>query len=795
MIPSKWFRGTLLAGLAALLGASAQAGTIILSADADIWMSSVHNRQEDDGISVWQSGDRQGAVDFNLAGVTQPILGAYLQLYAANSGNNTGPITQEAYLLVPPGTATLSWATLPGRTQIPLDSLGFYTLGSGTVNTWHSSDSASAADVAKLEAVRTGAGSLTFLLKATAGMRDWDDKAGWLGDNPPRLVLITESTWNVASGDWNTAANWDPVGVPASGDVIRIANGGTASAATNLKLGDSSGEDGVLRVSSGTLNVAGYLQLGNHGKSALLQTTGGVVNCNGSGAVALDLGGYSDGEGLYHMDGGQLNVPAGPVLLGDWGKGTFIQEHGQVTLGAQMVLGVGQEPSKPRSSGRYEIRNGTLTLASTTTGFVEVGNVGDGAFVQSGGTVTLNRTTSGAAAALYLGGAATGVGTYQMSGGTLNLPSGRLSVGEYGTGTFLQTGGDVTIGTPVSDALSLGFRAGSTGTYDISGGSLAVNSRPVWIADGGNGTFIQSGGSVTISHNSGTALGLAYSAGTQSAYRISGGSLSVPNGAVQVGRNGAGRFEVIGSGAIISLLSYTQSGISTLGATIDSGGLSTINLSGTGAAATFTSGAMLDMDIEGGVALTTAKSFDIMRAPAGTISGTPVQTDLEPGLPYTVTNTGTVLNATWSGAGYGPVTHSYADPAEIVIGGGGAASGYLTILGTVPGRELFVRLDVRDNAGPLSAGELDALAGFMRGAGLTVYTSHAFLEAPYDLLLTFPPAATTSYLAWDLTDYDAARAEMDGLVIAGLSVGVPEPASFLLLALGALTVVVCRRRR
>ncbi len=132
MISSRWFRVVSCAGLAALLGASAQAGTIILSADADIWMASAYNRMEDDGISVWQSGDRRGAVDFNLASVSQPILGAYIQLYAPTSGNNTGAIVQEAYLLAPPGTASLNWTSLGSRTQIALEALGFYNLPAGS---------------------------------------------------------------------------------------------------------------------------------------------------------------------------------------------------------------------------------------------------------------------------------------------------------------------------------------------------------------------------------------------------------------------------------------------------------------------------------------------------------------------------------------------------------------------------------------------------------------------------------------------------------------------------------------
>jgi hypothetical protein len=41
-------------------------------------------------------------------------------------------------------------------------------------------------------------------------------------------------TWtNAASGDWNTAVNWNPNAVPAAADVALIDNGGTADISAN----------------------------------------------------------------------------------------------------------------------------------------------------------------------------------------------------------------------------------------------------------------------------------------------------------------------------------------------------------------------------------------------------------------------------------------------------------------------------------------------------------------------------------------------------------------------------------
>ncbi len=540
-------------------------------------------------------------------------------------------------------------------------------------------------------------------------------------------MLLTEISWNAANGDWDTPGNWNPVGVPTSGDVINLANGGTANASGTLRLGNTAGEQGLLRVSNGTLNAAGILQLGNHGRGTIVQT-GGVVNATRSSSVGLDMAGYSDAQALYQISGGQLNV-ASELWIGEEGEGTFIQTAGQATVnGAKVALGY----------------------------------------------------------------APTGVGVYEMAGGQLTTPNawfivGGGATGGGGKGTFVQTGGAVS-----TRSLSVGWKAGQPATYSISGGSLTVATE-MGIGDYAVGTLVQTGGTVAV-NGSGLALYLTWGgvATDRATYRISGGTLSVPNGTMQVGRSsGVGRFEVLGSASTIQIASYAQNALSTLGAAIDSGGISTIQLSSGGS---FTSGATVDMDIYGALALTSSKSFILKQTASGSISGTPAQTDLEPGLPYTLTNTGTALTATWSGAGYGPVWDSYAVPSEPAIPGG-SASGYLTILGTVPGRDVFVRLDLRDNSGPLSSGELAALADSMQQAGLAVYASHPFLSAPYDLLVLMKPTASTSYLAWDFTDYDDARQQVDGLVIAGLSVGVPEPSAFLLLAVGALTVIVCRRRK
>jgi hypothetical protein len=79
---------------------------------------------------------------------------------------------------------------------------------------------------------------------------------------------MTARGWNVASGDWNTAANWTPTGIPGDTDILTIA-AGTATAHAPIK-GQSI-----------TLSGTGTLQLESAGAS----TVGSIVN---GGTVSID---------------------------------------------------------------------------------------------------------------------------------------------------------------------------------------------------------------------------------------------------------------------------------------------------------------------------------------------------------------------------------------------------------------------------------------------------------------------------------------------------------------------------
>ncbi len=107
------------------------------------------------------------------------------------------------------------------------------------------------------------------------------------------------------------------------------------------------------------------------------------------------------------------------------------------------------------------------------------------------------------------------IGTLTLSGGLLSSPRTEIVVGEFGTGSFAQTGGTLAS----SNLLIMGHSPGSIGSYFLSAGSMTTAE--VVVADFGTGTFTQSGGS-----NNAGSLAIGLRPGSSGTYNLTAGSLS-----------------------------------------------------------------------------------------------------------------------------------------------------------------------------------------------------------------------------------------------------------------------------
>jgi hypothetical protein len=212
--------------------------------------------------------------------------------------------------------------------------------------------------------------------------------------------------------------------------------------------------------------------------------------------------------------------------------------------------------------------SGTITLYQGSSDLrvsdETIGQFGRGTFTQTGGTHAINN--------LWVGGYSS---TYNLSG------TGVLSVYSYevlsGLGTlFTQTGGTHM----VPYILWVGHRG--TGTYNLSDGSLSAGEECIGVW-GGRGTFTQTGGTNTVGDWFGVG---AYGTGTGT-YNLSAGSLSASRQYIGADR-GTGTFTQTGGTNTTNLLNVggtwgnTGTGIYNLGDGSLSGHEESIGDGGTG---------------------------------------------------------------------------------------------------------------------------------------------------------------------------------------------------------------------
>ena len=289
------------------------------------------------------------------------------------------------------------------------------------------------------------------------------------------------------------------------------------SGAVNLGQGFLTVNDAVSGIGGGSLTV--YKQYVGDGGAGTFTQTGGTntishtINSQNSGWLYL---GYGAGDhGSYSLSGsGQLSVAVltGGESVGYSGVGFFGQSGGTNTCNS-LVLG-----ANAGSSGTY-LLSGTGRLCGTSQPFrVTVGDSGNGTFIQSGGSNTT--VSSNYHGYLYLGEDVDGCGTYNLLDGEVTF--NYEEVGYYGTGTFTQSGGTNTVKKRVSylkdGVLYIGAASGANGTYNLTGGSLSAAIE--YVGNSGTGIFNQSGGTHTVS-----SLYLGYLGGSSGTYSFDGGTL------------------------------------------------------------------------------------------------------------------------------------------------------------------------------------------------------------------------------------------------------------------------------
>ncbi len=313
---------------------------------------------------------------------------------------------------------------------------------------------------------------------------------------------------------------------------------------------------------------------------------GGVVNnaadFNMGGTFRLGVGGDSDTSGSYVQTGGNVTV-ANILYIGDVGAG-------HLTLGGSANMTVNGETSRLGSAGNPS----TITLeGDAMLTLVDRIDIGRGNLNDAASVLTIrDNATFNVANDLVLGGWTDDNGHLEMSGGTLNAgwlnwgwgakASVNITGGQINAAGYLWAGIDPTAsfnGVQSAGSVNLGGFAlfNRASSYELSGGEFHAGD---WMALGNTNdsqvTFTQTNGAVTID---GSGLWIGQGAvNTHAVYSISGGTLDITTGRIDISANGV--FRVEGSAAEINAINYGHGGVLEL--VLDElGGLSVINIADT----------------------------------------------------------------------------------------------------------------------------------------------------------------------------------------------------------------------
>jgi fibronectin-binding autotransporter adhesin len=319
------------------------------------------------------------------------------------------------------------------------------------------------------------------------------------------------------SGNWGTAANWNPAAVPANTTILYFGFGnttGNSSITMNGTIG------GVASPGRGpavlTFNSAqdfsiynGTLLFQQHGTGADgmgVFITGNTGNVTITTAIG-EAGSKNDDIILQNNGSGLLTLAANATVGVTTGNIDLLQEALIVngsgrTVISNNITGDNLGPStnfNPTPLNFQAAGSGTVTLSgiNTYTGFSEM----------DAGTLNLNSSTA-------LGGNATAVGTFIITGGTLDNTSGSAitlannnSQSWYGDYSFAGTN-DLNMGNgsvSLNNSIGINVIAGNLTENGNISGNPAISSAGFGLSKVGGGTLIL-GGTNTFGGNT-TLLG------------------------------------------------------------------------------------------------------------------------------------------------------------------------------------------------------------------------------------------------------------------------------------------------
>lgn len=410
----------------------------------------------------------------------------------------------------------------------------------------------------------------------------------WTTSGSGSVLTDGPGTWNTSALNWTTTGAGAAVAWPNLTTDIAVfgVNSGAAGTVTV----------GAVSTNGITFNQPGsgsYLLSGgtiSFGGTNPTITTGSGVSAAIASPATSSSGLITGGGGILTMSGSVRLASTGTFTVGN---GEVVLASGAVVSNAQ-AFSVGTDVVGGTATLRIKSGGSLSLLGTNQNSIIGTASAPWATVVQEGGSVTISGTPGNSGAVVMGQGGTTtysGSSSYSMQGGSLTLSntnSGYLSVGRNAPATFTQSGGTVTLGR-TSDVLILGDY--SSGSYEMSGGSLTASStsaNAILGNRGGTGTLtITNSGSFGIAGSMFLAVNGSNSATDKGSATINlqGGDLAVngmtrgrTTGSGTTGSNGPGTATFNFSGGTLRPFSANTS----IGSASGTSNFS-ISLSGTGA--------------------------------------------------------------------------------------------------------------------------------------------------------------------------------------------------------------------
>lgn len=376
---------------------------------------------------------------------------------------------------------------------------------------------------------------------------------------------------NGGTGKYNLA----DVTTPGTGITGFATGAGSMNARGRLYVGGwTGGGSGVANINtSGTLAIAGQLQVGTNAGTGVFNLEKGTVTTGGGW---VEFGNGAGTNGTFNMTGGSFTKTGADHFMIASNGGTAVGNISGGTINVNNEIWVGQAGGSKGTlnlSGTAAITNGSWVAIGRAGGNGTV-NMTGGSWTKNGGgnfivgdnSVGLMNQSAGPVGIngeLWVGQAGSGRGTYNLSGGSITVNNWVAIGRDGGTGNFTMTGGSIT----KNGGGNFIVGASGPGTMVMSAGLVDVATNITWIGETNNCT-----GTLTLSDTAefrSSRVVLAPNGGTTGNLNLNGGVLKTS----QI-TGGNGIENVSFNGAQIIATDFNENFISALdNATIDAGGL------------------------------------------------------------------------------------------------------------------------------------------------------------------------------------------------------------------------------